>query len=228
MKRYIRQNTEVLQPYMTGDAVELKDSEQEFTSKGTAVNAKYGKLPVIYKEVKQRFGWKPGTVNLDYGGGTEDADALSDTFFEPLRVTNVVYDKYNQTPEHNQAVVRFLRSRGGADTATLSNVLNVIKESNIREEVISDVYSMLKPNGTLYVVVHEGSKADMELGARKKKEDQWQEHRKADSYITELVKYFPDAYRKGGLIICPKTGSVSSSTKTRRTQIKSSTELITL
>ena len=212
MKRYIRQNTEVLEPYMTGDAVELKQGEQEFSSKDTAVNARYGSTPAVFKAVRDKIGWKSGTINLDYGGGTEDADAVADTFFEPLGVTNVIYDKFNQTPEHNQAVVRFLRSKGGADTATLSNVLNVIKEIHIRREVLEDVYSLLKPNGVLYAYVHEGSKEDRAKGARQTSKG-WQNFRLTKDYLEEIHEVFPAAYVKYGVLICPKSGSVASSTR---------------
>lgn len=213
MKRYIRQNTEVLEPYMSGDAVELKSGEQEFSSKETAVNGGQGRTPAIFNTVKRLGGWKSGTVNLDYGGGTEDADAVADRFFDPLGVTNVIYDKFNQTDEHNQAVVRFLRSRGGADTATLSNVLNVIKEDHIRREVLEDVHSMLKQNGTLFIYVHEGTKADQEMGARQTTKG-WQNFRKVGTYLDEVQEYFPNAYVKYGMIICPKSGSATASTQT--------------
>lgn len=207
MKRYIHSNTEVLQPYMNGDVVELKNGKQQFTSKNTAVNAKHGRLPAIFKAVP----WKSGTINLDYGGGTPDAEAIADNHLEPLGVTNVIYDKFNQTPEHNQAVIRFLRSNGGADTATLSNVLNVIKEPEIRREILEDVYSLLKSNGVLYIMGFEGTKEQQQQGGRATGEDQYQTFMKTKDYIGEVSDVFPDAYRKGSMIVCPKTASVAAS-----------------
>ena len=207
-RRAVEANTEVLQPYMTGDAVDLKQGEQEFSSKDTAVNGKQGNTPAVFKAVRDKIGWQSGTINLDYGGVTEDADAVADTFFEPLGVTNVIYDKFNQTSEHNQAVIRFLRSQGGADTATLSNVLNVIKEIHIRREVLEDVYSLLKPNGVLYAYVHEGSKADQEQGARQTTKG-WQNFRKTGDYLDEIHEVFPGAYVKYGILICPKSAGAA-------------------
>lgn len=212
--RYIRSNTEVLEPYMSGDAVDLKQGEQEFSSKDTAVNGKQGSTPAVFKAVRDKIGWKSGTINLDYGGGTVESDAVADTFFEPLGVTNVVYDKFNQTNEHNQAVIRFLRANGGADTATLSNVLNVIKEIHIRREVLEDVYSMLKPNGVLYAYVHQGTKQDQELGPRQTTKG-WQNFRKTADYLGEIHEVFPEAYVKYGILICPKSASMAASSRVR-------------
>ena len=209
--RYVRSNTEVLEPYMSGDAVELKNGKQKYSSKATAVNGKQGKLPKIFKLIP----WRSGTINLDYGGGTPDADVVADAYLEPRGVTNVIYDKFNQTDKHNQAVLRFLDSKGGADTATLSNVLNVIAEPEIRLEILEDIYQHLKPNGVLYIMGYEGSRAQQEQGGRATGEDQYQTFMKTKEYLGEVSDVFPDAKYKGGMIICPKTASMAASSRVR-------------
>ena len=151
-----------------------------------------------------------GTINLDYGGGDEFSDAVADAYLEPLGVTNVIYDRWNQDEAHNQAVKRFVRSKGGADTATLSNVLNVIKEESIRREILEDVYDLLKPNGVLYIMGYEGKKEDQERGGRQTGADQYQTFMKTKGYLGEVSDVFPGAYMKSGMIICPKSAGAAN------------------
>lgn len=200
MKRYIRSNTAVLEPHYNGEDVELANGEQKYSSKATAVNGKHGRLPQIFKLIS----WQPNTVNLDYGGGTEEADPIADAFLEPKGVTNVIYDKFNQSTSHNQAVKRYISSIGGADTATLSNVLNVVMEPEIRAEILNDIYNMLKVGGTLYIYGYEGSKAQQESGGRATGDDQYQTFMKTKDYLSEVHEFFPNAVFKRGMIICPK------------------------
>lgn len=200
MKIYIRSNSAVLEPFGEGEEVELASGKQQYSSKATAVNGKQGKLPQIFKLIN----WESNTVNLDYGGGTEDADPIADAFLEPKGVTNVIYDKFNQTAQHNQAVKRYLKSLGGADTATLSNVLNVVKEPEIRAEILNDIYNMLRVGGTLYIYGYEGNKKQQEAGGRATGADQYQTFMKTKDYLSEVHEFFPDATFKRGMIICPK------------------------
>ena len=80
----------------------------------------------------------------------EDEDFTED-------VTNLVYDPHNRTKEHNNSTIKQIRKNGGADSATLSNVLNVIKEPEIRLEVLNNIKSLLKPGANLYITVYEGT-----------------------------------------------------------------------
>ncbi len=49
-----------------------------------------------------------------------------------------------------------IRSNGGADTVTCSNVLNVIKEPEVRLNVLKNIKKLVKPNGIVYITVYEG------------------------------------------------------------------------
>ena len=51
--------------------------EQKYSSKNTAVNWKYGKLPALFNKIN----FQPNTMVLDYGGGTEQSAALAQGFF---------------------------------------------------------------------------------------------------------------------------------------------------
>lgn len=186
---------------------DLPQVDQKFSSKKTAVNGRQGKLPAIFKLVT----FPSGTINLDYGGGTEDAQAVADAYFEDKGVTNLIYDVYNQTPQHNREVVKQIRSNGGADTATLSNVLNVIAEPESRLNVLTNIKNLLKSNGTLYITVYEGAKANRGAG-KQTGEDQFQTNMALADYLEEVQQVFPNAKKKGKLIIAPNGGTVSGST----------------
>ena len=173
------------------DDFELETSEQEISSANTSINS--GKLPAIFKMVT----FKPDTVNLDYGGGKFDnvADYLKDQ-----NVTNLVYDPYNRSAEHNNNVIKELKKNGGADSATISNVLNVIKEPNARQTVLRNVYSLLKSGAPVYITVYEGTG----LGDEKETKSGYQLNRKTQDYLEEVQKVFPNAKRKGKLIMATK------------------------
>lgn len=175
------------------DDIEILD--QEFTSENTSINST--KLPAIFKMVS----FAPNTINLDYGGGKFDnvAEYLAETY----DATNLVYDPYNRDAKHNSAVLQQIRANGGADTATCSNVLNVIKEPEVRLNVLNNIKKLLKPNGTVYITVYEGTGKGNE-GATK---SGYQLNRKTADYIDEIQQVFPDAKRKGKLIIATNTGN---------------------
>lgn len=177
---------------------DIQEISQEFTSENTSINS--SKLPAIFKMVT----FQPGTINIDYGGGRFDNVADYLTQFD---VINLVYDPYNRTPEHNKDVIRTVRKAGGADTATCSNVLNVIKEPEVRQNVLQNIKKLVKPNGTVYITVYEGSGKGNE-GPTK---SGYQLNRKTEGYLDEIKQVFPDAVRKGKLIVAHPNGSAVTS-----------------
>lgn len=172
----------------------LPTSQQEFTSEKTSINST--KLPAVYKLITI----PAGQVGIDYGGGKFD-NAVD--YMAEQDVTLVVYDPYNRTPEHNKAAIKTIRSNGGADFAICSNVLNVIKEANVRAEVLQNIKKLLKPSGKLYLTVYEG-RAD---GAEGETKSGYQLNRPTSSYLDEVREVFPDAVRKGKLITATPSGS---------------------
>lgn len=177
---------------------DIQEIGQEFTSENTSINS--DKLPAVFKMVQ----FEPGTVNLDYGGGRFDNVAEYLTQYD---VINLVYDPFNRSAEHNREVLRLVKEHNGADTATCSNVLNVIKEPEVRINVLNNIKKLLKPNGIAYITVYEGK------GAEGPTKSGYQLHRKTADYMDEVQSVFPGATRKGKLIVCPNTSSVSSSTE---------------
>ena len=167
---------------------EISQVDQEFTSENTSINS--NKLPAIFKMIKL----PEGSINLDFGGGRFDNVA---EYLEPLGVINLVYDPYNRSAEHNQEVVKTLKEAGGADSATCSNVLNVIKEPEARLNVLKNISKMVKPGGDVYITVYEGTGKGNE-GATK---SGYQLNRKTADYLEEIQQVFPNAERKGKLIV---------------------------
>lgn len=162
---------------------DIQEIGQEFTSANTSINS--SKLPAIFKLIKL----EPNTINLDYGGGKFDnvADYLSQ-----YDVINLVYDPYNRTSEHNKEVLSLIRENRGADTVTCSNVLNVIKEEEVRTNVLNNIYKLLKSEGTAYFTVYEGNSS----GEGKPTKSGYQLNRKTIDYIDEISSVFSNVSRK--------------------------------
>ena len=182
---------EVMQPTEEGldEAVsDLSHPEQEFDSAATSINS--SKLPAIYKMVN----FNEGDVVIDFGGGRFD-NAVE--YIKDKGATLVVYDPYNRSAEHNEQVLATLEENGGADAAVNSNVLNVIKEPEARQAVLQNIKKLLKPGAPVYITVYEG-RGDGVEGPTK---SGYQLNRKTEGYLDEVREVFPDAIRKGKLIV---------------------------
>lgn len=164
----------------------LQDIDQEFTSENTSINAT--KLPAVFNKVS----FQPGTVNIDYGGGRFDNVA---DYLVKYDVVNLVYDPFNRSPEHNREVVNTIRKIGGADSATLANVLNVIKEPEIRSDVLRKMKKMVRPGGNIYIQIYEGNKS----GEGAPTKSGYQTNRKSKDFTDEVLQYFPNAKLRGNI-----------------------------
>lgn len=192
---------EAAEEVKTDDEDILPQSEQEFTSERTSINST--KLPAVYKMIHI----EPNKVYLDYGGGKFDN---ASEYAAEQGATLHVYDPYNRSAEHNREVVKAIRQNGGADFAICSNVLNVIKEANVRKEVLENIKRLLKSSGRLYLTVYEG-RGDSAEGETK---SGYQLNRPTAGYLDEVREVFPDAVRKGKLITATPSGQpVESATE---------------
>lgn len=167
---------------------DLSHPEQEFDSAATSINS--SKLPAIYKMVN----FNEGDVVIDFGGGRFD-NAVE--YIKDKGATLLVYDPYNRSAEHNEQVLATLEENGGADAAVNSNVLNVIKEPEARQAVLQNIKKLLKPGAPVYITVYEG-RGDGVEGPTK---SGYQLNRKTEGYLDEVREVFPDAIRKGKLIV---------------------------
>ena len=82
------------------------------------------------------------------------------------------------------------------DAAINSNVLNVIKEPQARQQVLKNIKKLVKPGAPVYITVYEGSGKGNE-GPTKAG---YQLNRKTSGYIDEISQVFPNVKRRGKLI----------------------------
>ena len=174
------------------DVWDIGSLEQEHPSAATSINA--NRLPTTAKAMDL----KPGTVNADIGGGRFENFKK---FLESHGITSHIIDPFNRKPDYNQKSIDAVRG-GQADTATVNNVLNVIKEAENRQRVIAQAADAIKPGGTAYFKIHEGDRDGNSRQTRSNEGDtSWQEHRKADTYIDEIKQHFGTVERKGDILI---------------------------
>ena len=177
----------------------LDHPDQEFDSADTSINST--KLPAIYKMISI----PEGSVGIDFGGGKWD-NAIE--HIRDLGATLCVYDPYNRSKAYNKATLKTLRANGGADWAVTSNVLNVIKEPSARKAVLENISKITKPGAPIYITVYEG-RGDAKEGVTK---SGYQLNRRTADYLDEIREVFPDATRKGKLIVATNSRTVNSST----------------
>lgn len=149
---------------------------QEFNSAETSINS--GKLPTVYSKLELN-----GCVVLNYGGGRFDNTiefGLANGF------TDLIFDPFNRSHEWNAEVVKSI-SENGVDLAILSNVLNVIKEVNVRRFVLSVLANTLSDNKPLFITVYEGDRTGC---GRQTSKSAWQENRRLKEYLAEVQKHF--------------------------------------
>jgi SAM-dependent methyltransferase len=175
----------------------LSEDAQEFSSAATSINK--AKLPTGYSVVHKKFGWKPKTTHVDIGGGKFD-NAVE--FLEKLGVEAHVYDPFNRTPEHNQRVMERV-SKTGADTASMFNVLNVIKEPEYRMDALQTAHKTLKPGGRIFIGIYEGDRSGV---GKKTKADSWQNNMTTAAHLPEVRKVFPNARIEHGVIHATREG----------------------
>lgn len=183
------------------DEDDLDHPDQEFDSADTSINST--KLPAIYKMITI----PEGSVGIDFGGGKWD-NAIE--HIKDLGATLCVYDPYNRSKAYNKETLKTLRANGGADWAVTSNVLNVIKEPSARKAVLENISKITKSGAPIYITVYEG-RGDAKAGQTK---SGYQLNRKTKDYIEEIQEVFPDATRRGKLIIAHNIRSASSCTVT--------------
>lgn len=167
-----------------------EETDQKYSSAATSINS--SKLPALFGMVK----FEKGSLNLDYGGGR--FDNVAEYLDKEYGATNLVYDKYNRTSEHNREVLNQVRKNGGADTVTCSNVLNVIAEESERLAVLRNCKRYLKSGGICYITVYEGNGT----GEGAETKSGYQLNRKTKDYESEIKQVFSGVTHKGKLFIC--------------------------
>lgn len=164
---------------------------QEFTSAKTSINST--KVPVIFRKlpwVKAGKGLNRPYRNVDIGGGRYDT---ATEYLKRFNIQNLIFDPYNRSESHNITVIGSV-SIEPADSATLSNVLCVIKERGKRIEALQRAKRWAK---VTFISVYEGDKS----GIGKATTKGWQENRRLADYIPEVQEVFKNVEIRNGVII---------------------------
>jgi len=162
-------------------------------------------IPALLKKIP----WEPGQINLDVGGGRFDK---ATNYLKDLGVENIVIDPHARSLEHNYEAASRLTSLGRADSATLSNVLCVIREKKKRLDALRFCCSMLKPGGKLYVSIYAG---DGTGRGKSTKSKTWQNNRPLRTYLKEIKEIFPNACLEKGFISSTKEAEDECGTRTK-------------
>lgn len=163
---------------------QLIAEKQEYDSRETSQNFQAGGF--------KKIDWKPGTVNLDYGGGKYEK---ATNWMLQQGVINLVYDKFNRSPEHNKQVLLLAKE---ATTTTCFNVLNVIKEEDIRKKVIKDCKR--QKTEKIYFTVYAGNGTGVGAPSRGKK-SAWQNNKPLKEYLEEVRAVYPSSKISKNMII---------------------------
>lgn len=150
---------------------------QEFDSADTSINC--GKLPTVYNKIE----FPTGCTALNYGGGRFNNTiefGLANGF------TDLIFDPFNRATNWNVEIVKTIDTNG-VDLAILSNVLNVIKEANVRGFILEVLASTLNDDKPLFITVYEGDRTGC---GRQTSKSAWQENRKLKGYLAEVQKHF--------------------------------------
>ena len=179
----------------------LNAPELEYNPQDTSIAQK----PLAITQGVKRAYIQPGTVNLDIGGGkyNEGTDYLLD-----YEVENILIDPYAREREINLQNLARLKeiAPNGADSATLSSVLNVIREPEIQKSVLMQAYDGVKNNGQVIIAIYEGNGTG--VGAVTNG-NTFQHNRKTADYMPLVESIFGagNVTRSGNLIIATKSPS---------------------
>lgn len=165
---------------------------QEITSADTSINK--SKVPALFTKAMKKDLF--GNINLDIGGGRYDT---ATEYLYNFKKVNLILDPYNRSDEHNDSVLDIVEETL-ADTVSLSNVLNVIKEHEVQRSILKIAKMYLKQGGKLLVTVYEGDKS----GKGKVTSKGYQQNKTLDQYSKIIGNYFKIIEIKNGLLVAEK------------------------
>lgn len=164
-------------------------SAQKISSKDTCLN----QVPALFHS--KHFEFHDNTVNLDIGGGKYN---IAIEFLKSKNITNIIYDPFNRSEDFNVKSEKIAKDL--VDSVTITNVLNVIQEEEVRLNLLECAYQCLKNNKKIYIQIYEGNKT----GIGKITKRGFQANLRTQSYIPEIEKVFGKVTRKGFYIIGQK------------------------
>jgi len=150
-------------------------------------------MPALFKKIP----WEVGGINFDIGGGRYNQ---ATGFLFEKGVGNIIFDQYARSAEHNFKAIEFMEDNE-ADTATLSNVLCVVREKSERLNLLSLAKDYLKDGGKIYISIYAG---DGSKRGKRTKSKTWQNNRPIRTYLKEIQAMFPNACLEKGVISATK------------------------
>jgi len=163
----------------------MKTYRQLITESEGSAKTSRNFLPGGFKKVH----WQKGTSNFDIGGGKYEKGT---DFLAKKGVTNLVYDPYNRSNEHNDMT---WDAGEEATTATIFNVLNVVPSRNKRIKLMRQA-----KRGNIKTVYITAYKKDGDSIGRKTR-DGWQNNMPLEEYLPEVQSVFGNGYIKDSMII---------------------------
>jgi hypothetical protein len=183
--RKLKMNIDIKSDSSDSAMTTLTRATQLIESKATSLN----QIAATFSKI----GFKPGETNLDYGGGRFDK---ASELLALGGARNVVYDPFNRDESHNLRARLVVARMGGAHSATINNVLNVIAEQGAIDEVAQQAANGLRDDGRAFFLIHEGDRS----GVGKATSKGWQRNQKTADYMQTIQTYFGQAKRSGNLI----------------------------
>ena len=173
------------------------------------------------KEPKVR-GHKDGDVNLDLGAGKSFINKATGEEYHPMtallesmRVTNMLWDPENQPDEVDATLLKVVEGNLDKDkkfnTATFSDVLNVIESKEERLALIAKAANALRDDGEAYFTFHY---LKGETAGKTKKGYQLQ--RAPEEYLSEIKTYFGEVELVGDLVVARQPQPLVSENATEK------------
>lgn len=165
------------------------------TGEAFSADTSLAQVPAVFKWLVDEGIWTHGSINLDVGGGKYN---VGSDYAAEHGVENLVHDVGNRTKAHNDAVEAWI-ARRPPSTITISNVLNVIPDADVRLKVLEFARSHAA-NATVFITVYEGDSKDQLRGSRETSKG-WQNFKKTAWYVPEVEQVFPYVERHGKVIV---------------------------
>jgi hypothetical protein len=161
-------------------------------SKNTSLN----QIPTGIKRLVDWGMGRVGGINLDYGGGKYEKSTI---YLAKQGIRNLIYDPGHYNEKHCKDILDSCSLNGGADSATMLNVLNVIPTKEERLEAISNMLKHMHRNAKAIVGVYEKRKD----GAQEYSGRGWQNNQPLSFYEEEIRQNFPNVkiYKKESFLV---------------------------
>lgn len=141
-------------------------------------------IPASFKKFENYPIFSNGT-NLDWGGGKYDDASLY--LQDQLNCTNLIYDPYNRTNDHNNSILNIV-ALGKLTSITCLNVLNVIQDPAERNQLLLDIKQQACYNPNIKAVlfqIYEGNKSNIPSTGKTT-----QNNKPTKEYLPEILAHF--------------------------------------